>query len=248
MNNRERFLIIILAAATILLGGFKLLIEPEMKNVADAKSTLEQAENSWNQVLNNREKSAEIKTSNNDLKIKIKTASRPFFPELDADNVHIFFDGLARKAGINYTSFIMTNRTVSQIIIPEIINNEISYPAKDAAQRIENMEKGTKTKDSEEMKEQKSADPSKAQPKDLLEMMTVSLQFKGNYNQVVAIVDEITKCGRFVRISSLDMSMVEGSLNVSVTADCFGIAKWVEDEFSEDKMAKQPGKSNPFIN
>ena len=246
MNNREKFLIIILAAASILLGGFKLLIEPEMKNVSNAKATLEQAENSWSLIVKNKEKSNEINKANSDLQENIKTASQPFFPELDVDNIHIFFDGLARAANVQYDSFTMTKKTVAQIMIPQTINNQLSYPAKDAAQRIKNIDDGTKTETPEKDQAQKPAETSNAQAKDLVEMMTISYQFKGDYGKAVAIIDKITNCGRFVQISSLDMSMNEESLNVSITADCFGIVKLYEDDLSVDRMSQQPGKPNPF--
>ena len=44
MNRREKFLIVLLAAVIILLGGFKLLIEPKMKKIAESKTGLEQAQ------------------------------------------------------------------------------------------------------------------------------------------------------------------------------------------------------------
>jgi Tfp pilus assembly protein PilO len=239
MSRREKFLVITLAAVIVLLGGFKLLVEPQIKNVALAKSELAQVLNDKNRIEQNSLQSAIIKDNNAKLESLIEQATIPFFPEIQTDKIHIFFQGLADKAGIRYHSFTMTNRTVSQIAPHQIIDTNFSYPAKNAAEEIKKLE-GTDN-------QTPSAETSDSKEK-LIEMITVSLQFEGSYQNSLALLDEINNSGRLVRISSLRMNKEsDNQLSVSITAECYGILKFTgRDNLALDTLSKPSGKADPF--
>ena len=251
MNSREKLLIIVLAAVVILLGGFKLLIEPEMKRFSNANAEYNQAANSWERALENKQQAETIEKSNQLLETEIAEKAGPFFPELEADKIHIFFDQLADGAGLKYESFTMTKKIVTQISVPRNAGSDTSYPAKDAVQGIEEINgesvNGSKTPAAESQPPKPNQ-----QPKDLVEMMTVSIQFKGTYGQGLALVKKMTTSGRLIRISSFDMTKERNSdvnkndITISITAECFGVAKMTADELSLDTQPKPSGKSNPF--
>lgn len=143
----------------------------------------------------------------------------------------------------------MANKVITQIAVPKGQGGQQSYPAKDAVDNLKLIEKGI----TPENQEQNSSGKPKSgsgdkQPEDLVEMMTVSVQFVGAYDQGLAFVNQINGSGRLVRISSLNVSVDDnGIITFSITAECFGISKLTQDELSKNTMPAPSGKSNPFV-
>lgn len=250
MNSREKFLFIVLAAVVILFGGFKLLIEPEMKNLSKAGSDLVIALGkksiSDNNIINIDSK----KNDNVTLNEKVKTLVVPFFPELKNDKIHLFFNDIAEKIGISYTGLSLADVVTVQITNPAKEDKELSYPAKETANTIIDINNGkyvppivgTDTS-------AKKAKTSKVEekPKDLIEMMTVTITFNGTYEQTEAMIDAIKNSGRICRVSSVKISNnISGVTEITISAECFGIIKFVDDPLSNDTLPVPPGKANPF--
>ncbi len=243
MNRREKALIVILAAVVILLGGFKLLIEPQIEYIAAAKEERTQAISNRDELEQNKLMETLMKNNNQELEQQILTDSVRFLPEIETDNLHIFFQKMAETVKIRYDSFTMTGKTITQVAKHQVVDFETSYPAKEAANQLREMNQSNKTSgENKPIVNNKTGSPD-----DLIEMVTVSLQFKGTYNQGLQLIDQINHSGRLIRISSLDMTQHEDKpFVVSITAECYGIAKNVNDIFSADTLPNPSGKPNPF--
>lgn len=94
MNKREKFLIIVLAAAVILLGGFKLLIEPKLKKVNQATTNYNQASDKERQITDTKLKSASIKAGNEKLRQLVLESAKSFFPEIKTTKYIFSLTGL----------------------------------------------------------------------------------------------------------------------------------------------------------
>ena len=252
MNRREKFLIVLLAAVIILLGGFKLLIEPKMKKIAEAKTGLEQAQMLKQKIEGYSRQKAGIEKQIKALESSVVQESVRFLPELSTDSVHIFFQDMAERANVRYDSFTMTSKTTAQIKEHDIVNTELSYPAKDAVEGIDRIDNKNPADKSGQQDEKSSRGSQNKQPADIIEMMVVSLQFKGTdkeniYKKSLDLIDRINKSKRMVRISSLDMTMNDrNELVISITAECFGIVKMNPDSLSDRVLPKDSGKTDPF--
>lgn len=246
MNAREKFLIIILTALIILLGGFKLLIEPEIKRLVQVNTDFDMILGEKQKIQNNIIRSSVIDNENKNMEEKIKFEVEPFFPSLENDKVQIFFHNIADNIGIKYDSFIMTDKIPSRIINPVIAGDDITYPAKEAADEIDNI---NNNKSNTPVTGKVSNPQSNQQTKDIIEMMTVTMQFRATYEKTIALLDGIKNSSRIVRVSSVVMSANDqGLINANISVECYGIEKFTEgDEFSEDDLPTPEGKINPFL-
>lgn len=257
MNSREKFLAATLAAVIILLGGFKLLIEPELKKLSTAMGNLTQTVLDKQTADNNVLRAKTIDDDNKMLEGKIIENTTAFFPVLKSDEINIFFQGLADKSSIMFNNITMTIPVATQITNPTIPKSGITYPALDAANSIESIKNGTYA-----AKPSTSSTPSgssttnssanttgqKQVSNDTLEMMSVAIQFNGSYDQVVSFMNEIKNSGRITRIINVTINKNEnGSLLASINAECFGVKKILgEDSLTTNSLPAPSGKAQPF--
>ena len=253
MNNREKFLIIILAAAIILMGGFKLMIEPALKSLSATNVAYIKAGQDKTTYQENKSRANRIGAENKKLETTISSDTASFFPELTNDKIQLFFQDLANTAGISYSIFIMEPPIASQIINTTSVDSSIDYPAKDDANEIASINNGTPppvTSDtsSQDATSSTSSTVSKVLPKDLIEMMIVTIQFNGSYDQALSLLNGIKNSGRTVRVSSFNMSTGNtGGTIVSISAECYGVQKFTDtDPLSKDTLQAPSGKANPF--
>ena len=264
MNNREKFLIIILAAAIILMGGFKLLIEPALKSLSSTNTAYIKAGQDITTYQEDKSRANRIDAENQKLETTISSDTAAFFPELTNDKIQLFFQNLANAAGISYSIFIMEPPVASQIINTTSTDSSIDYPAKDAADEIASINNGTPppangdsssqaTTSSSETSSQVAASStasaaSNILPKDAIEMMIVTIQFDGSYDQALSLLNGIKSSGRTVRVSSFNMTTGNaGGTTVSISAECYGVQKFTDtDPLSKDTLQPPAGKANPF--
>jgi Tfp pilus assembly protein PilO len=252
MNKRERYLIIVLAAAIILMGGFKFLIQPSLTNL-ETKSTeflkaIQDKKTSQDNIL----RANSIDTENKKLEASIATAVSPFFPELRNDIIQIWVQGLADKSMISINVLNMSQPVVAQITNPVFENKAITYPAKDFADTINSIKSGSSLPaingtDSNASKSAPNAAQNKL-PNDLIEMMTVTIQFNGSYEQAMSFLNEIKNSKRIVRVTSLNiLKSDKPELDINIVLECFGVKKFTEgDVLSKNTLPAPAGKSNPF--
>lgn len=256
MNSREKFLAIILATVVILLGGFKLLIEPEIKNLGKAMTNLSDAVSKKKAADLNVARSKTIDNDNKLLEGQIIENTKAYFPTLKSDEINIFFQGLADKSGILFNSITMTTPIATQITNPTNPKSGITYPALDAANSIESITNGTYTpQTSSDSKSSTSTSKSTANAtqekqvsNDTLEMMTVSIQFNGTYDQIIGFINEVKNCGKITRITTFSITKSDtGQLLASISAECYGVKKFLDDGSAVTSSLPAPsGKAQPF--
>lgn len=239
MSPRERFLIILLAAVVILLGGFKVLIEPELNKLNRAMEDNTAALSEWIAAQNNNALADSAAESNAKLKEKILDESTLLFPEIKPSNLQVFFNSLAVKSGVSYISYTATSASPASITVPSSQKQGINYPAKDAATEILGENEHT------------SADKAKTDVKtpssgEQVEMVAVSLQFTSTYAQATAFLQAVRDSSRMMRVSSLSITENSGILSTGITVECFGLKKLDADSFGDNPPEMPMGKGNPF--
>jgi hypothetical protein len=242
MNTREKVLIIILAAIVILLGGFKLLIEPAQKDLSLKNTEYQTALDDKAKADLNVLRAKGIDKENSDLEKKITITEAPFFPELKSDKIQLFFNDIITRSNVIYTSFIITTPKPSQVLNPPSGLLQLGYPAKEASDAIysinNKLPQPTAIPANPESKEATANVEEKAI--DIMEMSTVSIQFKGNLAQTNVLIDAIKTSKRLARISSINISVDnEGITTVTVSAECYGVKKFTSvDPLLKDTLAK----------
>jgi len=247
LNFREKALIIILAAIIILLGGFKLVIEPELKTLDTKKADYQTALNDKQTADINVLRAKSIDAENAALEAKISTEVQPFFPELKSDKVQVFFNGLTDAAGISFKSFNMTDPVATQINNPGSAGKGITYPANEAANGIESIESDKPIPAPTATPAPNNTDAQANQAPDLIEMTTVTMQFEGTTEQALKLLDGIKNSGKLIRVSACDIDVSLDSNNkttttVTITAECFGVKKFTTgDPLSQDSLPLPTG-------
>ena len=237
MTPRERMLLILLSAVVILVGGSKLLIVPQLEKLAVLSARHSEAQFQLQQAEIDLRRAQTIDEENRTLESQIVQQSSRFFPTLTNDMVQIYFDNLARAAGVSYSSFSISPVTVSRVDNPPTPESGLTYPAGNAARRLiettPSAESGTDT-----------ANTSAG----LVEMVQVSMQLVGSYDQALALLGQISGAGRTVRVTSVNLSsLANGSVSISITAECYGVVKFAApDSLETDTMPRPEGKKNPF--
>ena len=246
MSAREKFLIVILASVVIVLGGFKLLIEPKLKSVSDTSNALAEARAELQQYNDNLKTAQTVSAANEQLLQKAGERAEPFFPELKSDIVQVFFQGLANKAGIGFSSFTMTEKTFTQIGTAAAPQASDAYPIKEAADGARDTGGARSASSAPPAGKQKDKAKSANAP-DVVEMMTVTMQFSADYARSVSFLEQVKNCGRTVNITGVNMTTgAGGALTVNVTVSCYGIAKLSKDALSTTDLSPAGGKANPF--
>lgn len=242
MNTREKVLIIILAAIVILLGGFKLLIEPALKDYDAKKAEYQTALNNKMKVDLNILRAGTIDKENTELEKKVNLSSTPFFPDIKNDKLQLFFNNILVKDNISCSSFVMTPPSATQIINMPAYADNLKYPAKDAALAI--IEINDKKPEADPAKastdDASPSNPANKAPIDLLELSTVTMQYTGNIAQTNSLLDDLKKSGRIARVSSLSISLGDkGVTTITVTTQCYGVKKYTfEDILLKDTLVK----------
>jgi hypothetical protein len=243
MNSREKVLIIILAAIVILLGGFKLLIEPAQNKLAAKKAEYETALDNKAKADLNVLRAKGIDKENADIEKKIVDTSAPFFPDIKNDKLQLFFNDIIVKDNINYSSFVMTPPAATQIINLPSLTDKLTYPAKDAALTIISINEGKPIASPTPIPTKaptNGANPNTEKVADLIEMCTVTMQYTGTIAQTNLLIDDIKKSGRIARISSINISVDDKNVTtVTISAECFGVKKYTTtDVLLKDTLVK----------
>lgn len=256
MSIRERMMIFVLAALVILLGGFKFLIEPEIKRLGSAVEEKDRVYAERQKIRNEMIMGNSYAAENESLREKIITAQAAFMPELQSDRVHIFIQDKLDIAGITCDSLTIADKTAKQVINVQPPVNELVYPAKTAAESLEETDPAVAANNSDASKKTTGQTGSGAAtagklPGDLLEMMTVTVRFNGTYESMLRLIDAIRDSGRTARVTSVRINAITGSpgrLDVTVSAECYGIRKFIgEDAMQEALMPSPAGRYDPFL-
>ncbi|MDR1629273.1 MAG: hypothetical protein LBS36_03545 [Oscillospiraceae bacterium] len=260
MRKRERYLIILLGFMIIVLGGYKSLIEPQYNKLLAAKKELQSAEDERQKSIENVRDAQAVEVSNAQLENDIRELYQAFFPELENDKVQIFFEDIAGSVGVSYTSFAMSEKSVSTIEPFYPVENSVSYPAKDAASSINVMngaeEPGAPAvtePSSQSQGDSAAASEPSSQKNDSsqntttnpagggeVEKMDVTIQFDAGYDTISVFLDAIKNSGRMVRITAINIAQPsqsqegeQGAANVlraNISVECFGLKKISDDD------------------
>lgn len=247
MNTREKILVVLLAAVIILVGGYKLLVEPKLNQLNQLKADYTAAVAEMKRTENNRARAQEIADENERLEKGMQTAADAFFPSLQNDKIQVFFYRIADKLSLDFDSFTMVNTMITAVLPDTQTPDTLTYPAKDAADELRIILRGADASAGIGQKGGKAEGEGEGQT-GLVEMMAVNLQFKADYEKTMLFLDELKNSGRLVRITSLNMtSDQEGGIAASISAECFGVEKIFGYDFLTNYMLPGAGgKSNPF--
>lgn len=250
INTREKLLIILLSALVILLGGYKLLIEPALKDLSELDTSLNNVNSMKIQMQNDILLAKTIDQKNRELEADLKVSAEPFFPSIENDKLQAFFQDIANRNGIAFESFVIAEKVAAQITNNQIPKADTpQYPAKDAANRIIEMNQDKSEDSSSPTIGNETPKSGKDEQQNLIELTAVSFETKCSYEKLNELLEAIKGSGRIMRVSSVTASSggEGGLLSVSISVECFGIKKIdSNDSLLTNTLPGPTGKANPF--
>lgn len=230
MSPRERLLLIMLCAVAILFGGYKFLIEPGIKQMSDIKASLVTMEDKLLTSKNNVMLAASINDINVKLENDILTNSTPFFPELVQEKMHVWLQTYLAKNAITPISLTINSPIITEIKEVVSATKATVYPIGDAANAISEIDKG-KIPTTTANNNAPTTSPVKSEevPKDTVEMIAVSLQYEGTYEQTLKFLDSIYNSGKYIKVTSATITTAEGKSTIDISAECYGVKKYINN-------------------
>ena len=246
LSRKERFLLIVLLAMVILLGGYKFLIEPEIKALKASLSSYNEAKIVKSDALNALARAETIVSENEALVKKVEDETANFFPNLESDRLQVYFNDIASKSGINILSFSMSNKTIEEIDKVNDSKTYKDYGTKEKANSIREID-GREPIDKSTAVTPEEGSASQNTEK-MFEAVQTTLQFECPYQNVLLFVDEIKNSNRTAYMSSFAINgLPNGNAAITAVVKCYGTVKVTDtDELIADNLQGSAGKENPF--
>lgn len=254
MNSREKFLVGILAIVVIFFGGYKFLVENQIKEFSKTRQEESAVKTEKIELYETLRNIKSITTRIQNTMKHIEKTSNQFLPNLEDDKMHLFFNTKLYGNGITYKSLTMTAPTPVEIDTTRTTVEEIQYPMKDDANVIIEERTGIPAPKKTDTSSKNANQNTKTEQKkdkvspSAVEMMAVSVEFNATYQQTLSFIKSVIDANKTIRISNINMSVDKetGLLTVNVTFNCYGVKKIYDDEILKDIAPISPGKTDPF--
>lgn len=245
ISKKEKFLLIILILVVIVLGGFKLLIEPRYDKLRTARQNFVEAEVKKKEADSFESKLKKLTDENIEIEEIINENSKNIMPKLESDKLNVYFNTILSELDIDILQLELSEVTSERITPYVNLGKYHEYKAYLTAQNIKSIkEKNEVIPVQENTKE----DNPEEDLSFAIEKRSVSITFTGSYNKLNQFLDAVRDTGRTVYVNTIGITSAGGSnLNYVVVFDCYGIDKINTVDLLSAYSAPTPnGKTNPF--
>lgn len=258
LSKREKILIIVFAVVLVLGGYYKFIYTSQVDRIKELTAKQEE----YNNKIAELKKDALLNTKiKKDIKIanaKIYENSKDFFPSIIEEKIIVILDDMINK----------TNIQCDAINISEIGSDNISKKdsdKKDNEKNNENYLQGLvdaynnidegkveeekeNSADNEGNEEKSEKDSEKENNSPGAENLSVSLNFKGSYDDVMKFIDEIKDFYKRIIIKNISFSAEEEYISGTMTLDFYAVPKFLEEDidYNEWNFDGEYGKTNMF--
>lgn len=275
LTLREKVMLGILGIAIITGLFVNYVIIPEFTHLYAVRSQKSALEEQVRQVDAMKNTSSTMQKNIEDLKAKAEEKTIRFYPALPQDSMLLLADDLIKKSGLQADSMTIIPRKLGEITTAPIqgATKPTPYPLKDLADSIKDVKTetgtttpaaGTQTSPSAQSGSQ-SQDGSAVGNKTLTESAGVTIQYRGEYEQLIRLITEIQGLKKAVVVENLTInggtapfagagagtaapavtaSSVSGSLNLMF----YSVPKLTDNDKSlmTWPYSNEYGKANPF--
>lgn len=252
ITKRERLLLSFLGVLILIVAYYQFALTPQLNKIKELKIEAEE--------YRDRVQKAKIAISPNnkvhkDFKIlnsKIMYGCQNLFPSIIQEKYITIIDKMAKDAEIKISGIGFTEKEVGQI---EIVNSEggsTDYLLKQLVQQYNGKPGESNENKKDSGNEGKGNDDSSEQSIETeLEKMITTINFEGNYENIIDFIENIEAFNKKIFIKNLSLSNPEqGSMVGNIVLDFYAVPKLKNYDFDMNYLkwdiSNEYGRENPF--
>ncbi|MCY6355049.1 hypothetical protein [Clostridium sp. ZS2-4] len=267
-SKREKILLSIFLIVMLLAGYYKFIFSVRMDKITELKDKRDkysvEIDKLKNNVIYEKQLNKEIKIVNSQIYGNIIE----LFPSIKQEKIIVILNDMIEKSGVQCDSFSISKpefqklneeqKTESkQPSMLEGIVKEYKKIDGESNNKVENNSKANADKDNKENKTSSEKDNKGDVNKDNdkknkieAENMTIGINVKGTFDNVMKFIDEITNYDKRIIIKNISVTADESNLAGNLTLEFFGVPKFSlqgDSEYLKWDFKNQYGKINPFF-
>lgn len=241
ISKREKILLYILGALLIAVGYYKFIFSSGLEKINNLKKEKDSISIKYNIA---KGQSAAIKDKENSLKIlnaKIQSKTQNLFPDIIQEKIIADLDNLLSQSKLDGVTIKFTEPQVKAVNADKKQGNGAAK--NDEQKLLDQYNQGQKST----VKDVLTDDKKKASNL-VAENMTVSIDFKGSYSNLISFIDKVQNFNKKIVINNLNITSDSSSgISGSISLDFYAVPKLEEDkDYSKWDYNNKYGKDNPF--
>ncbi|WP_050607780.1 hypothetical protein [Clostridium niameyense] len=249
VTKREKYLLIILAILSTIVVYYNFIYIPQRQKINTLKAIKKEYEDKKYKIVG---MDKIIKKTQRNLKIlnyKIQDNTTLFFPSIEQEKIIVELDELIKKSELTAFSIKFSEREFNEVKAFQFEKKkENKNHLEDLAREYKGTEKNNKkNKNNKNLNNPKN--DSNEKYKNPVESITATINFKGNYLDVVEFISKVEEFEKRIVMSNIKINKGSDSLVTGVaTLEFYAVPKINEDdkEFLKWKIEGEYGKQNPF--
>ncbi|NEZ46557.1 hypothetical protein FDF74_04920 [Clostridium niameyense] len=249
VTKREKYLLIILAILSTIVVYYNFVYIPQRQKINTLKAIKKEYEDKKYKIVG---MDKIIKKTQRNLKIlnyKIQDNTTLFFPSIEQEKIIVELDELIKKSELTAFSIKFSEREFNEVKAFQFEKKkENKNHLEDLAREYKGTEKNNKrNKNNKNLNNPKN--DSNEKYKNPVESITATINFKGNYLDVVEFISKVEEFEKRIVMSNIKINKGYDSLVTGVaTLEFYAVPKINEDdkEFLKWKIEGEYGKQNPF--
>lgn len=264
-TKRENILLIILLVVALLATYYKFILSGRLDKIEELRNKSSECTAEIQKLTNN---AVQEKKLSKDIKIinaKIYENVIELFPSIKEEKIIVILNDIIEKSGVQCDSFTISKpefqklkeeqKTESkQPSMLEAIVKEYKNLDGESNNKVENNSKPDDNKENKNSSDKDTkANANKENAKKIeaeAEKMTIGINFKGTFDNVITFIDEITNFDKRIIIKNISLTADESNLAGNLTLEFYAVPKFSQEEDGEYlkwDFKNQYGKINPFF-
>jgi hypothetical protein len=248
INQRDKRLLTILAAAIIIFLLYNYAISPALINGSLLSEEVQSAEQQMNRINALIEQYPTLGEQEKAEKKKLADKYKMFLGDLNQERILYKLDTLLIESGFNVSSYALTKTAAAQIVVNKPVYTPINYPLLELASKINPPQTDDQVGEAGVDKAEKSTG-SKEMPMDSIPTTDLTLSFNNvSYESVMAFLKAVEDMDKSFIVRNISMSKSESGTGGTVVLSLYSLPKL--DDADKDLFKFDPvipkGKVNPF--
>ncbi|MCY6370910.1 hypothetical protein [Clostridium ganghwense] len=253
-TKREKILLIILLIVALLGAYYKFIFSVRMDKVKELQDKRDkynvEIQKLNNNVVHEKKLNKEIKIINS----KIYENVIELFPSIKEEKIIVILNDMIEKSGVQCDSFSISKPEVQKLKEEQKKDNTQSFLLEGIVKEYKALDeekssnKNKSQQNNNKENNDKEKDNKKVEPE--AEKMTIGINFKGSYDNVMKFIDEITNFNNRIVIKNISLTADESNLAGNLTLEFYAVPKLSIEEDSEYlkwDFKNEYGKINPFF-
>ena len=239
ITQREKMLLVILGIGILIACFYGFVLDPQWKRIESLKAKSMEIEQKVQQMKIEIASDANTEKKFKVINSKTAVATQRFLPDIRHERIITIIDNFINGSNIKVSSVGFSDIQSGKIEPTKVIEKTTANSA--LAQLVTEYQGKPVVQAQEEKKDAANAMPD-------IEAMTVSLAFKGSYQDLVYLMTKFETYDKKIIVKSLNMAEGDSALTGSLALDFYAIPKIhdQDEEYIKWEFNNPYGSDNPF--